>query len=478
MRKGLLPEACLILMILWPSIDPAVAQKHYKDLSYPKLKALEIPGIEQVVLKNGMKLFLLEDHELPIINLSSLIRVGSVYEPADKIDLASITGTVMRSGGTSTRTGDEIDEQLESIAASVETGIGQSSGSASMSVLKKDLEAGLSILADILMNPAFPEDKIELAKIQSRSSISRRNDDVRSIVSREFRKLIYGPGSVYARHPEYAAIDRITRDDLVAFHKKFFHPNSVRLAVWGDFSTPQMISKIEEVFRDWEPQEIDFPEVPDVNYEFRQTVNLIQKDDVNQTSIYLGHIGGLMNDPDYFPLILMNRVLGIGFTSRLFREVRSRQGLAYSVFGTFSARFDHPGLFYVGCQTKSETTVRAIRAMIDEVKKITEAEITEVVNRLMTYDYYGYPLEFLQKTKENIGKVTKFDILRVAQKHLRPQSVQVLAVGRAQDFDEPLSVLGPVKKIDVTIPEAVEEITAAAAETRAKGTDFQTQTPH
>ena len=126
---------------------------------------------------------------------------------------------------------------MEQIAASVETGIGRSSGSASMSVLKEDVDTGLSVLADVLMNPAFRQDKIDLAKISARSAIARRNDNPGGIASREYAKLIYGPDSVYARQTEYATIDNITRDDLVAFHRKFFHPNNTMLAVWGDFES-------------------------------------------------------------------------------------------------------------------------------------------------------------------------------------------------------------------------------------------------
>ncbi|MDA2923787.1 insulinase family protein [Acidobacteria bacterium AH-259-L09] len=469
-------RAVIVLTILAGLTRPGVAQKHYKDLQFPKLSSIEIPEVEEVTLANGIRLFLLEDHELPLINLSARIRVGSIYEPADKVGLASITGAVMRTGGTTSKTGDEIDEELERIAASVETGIGEDSGFASMSVLKKDLETGLTILADILRNPAFPEEKIQLAKIQRRSAIARRNDDADAIAGREFVKLIYGPDSVYARHTEYATIDRITRADLVAFHRNFFHPDNMMLAIWGDFSTSEMIKRMEEAFKGWEKREIEFPAVPEVNYEFRHTFNLVRRDDVNQTSVYMGHIGGLRNDPDYFALILMNRILGGGFTSRLVKEVRSRQGLAYSVFGIYSAHYDHPGVFFVGCQTKSETTVRAIRAMSEEVKKMTQSEVTdeeleiaresylnsfvfnfdstrEIVNRLMTYAYYGYPLDFLQKTKESVEKVVKADILRVAKRHLRPAQMQILAVGRVQDFDEPLSVLGPVNEVDITIPE-------------------------
>jgi len=447
----------------------------YEDLKYPKLGDIEIPDVERLTLANGMRLFLVEDHELPLIGISARIRTGSIYEPADKIGLASITGIVMRTGGTVSKTGDELDEQLERIAASVETGIGLNSGSASMSVLKEDIDTGLAILADVLMNPAFREDKIMLAKIRHRSSIARRNDNVSSIAIREYEKLIYGPESVYARHTEYATIENITRDDLVAFHKKYFKPNNVMLAVIGDFDTGEIIKKIEKAFEGWQKADIDFPDVPKVQYEFKATTNVVRKEDINQSNIYLGHIGGVMSDPDYFALIVLNRILGGGFTGRLFKNIRSREGLAYSVFGLYSSNYDFPGIFYVGCQTKSESTVYAIRAMTEEVKKMTESEVTdeelalakesylnsfvfnfdskgEIVSRLMTYAYYGYPEDFLQKAKENIEKVTKADVLRVAREHLKPDKMQILAVGRPQDFDEPLSVFGPVHEIDIAIP--------------------------
>jgi len=156
--------SALGLGLLWSGCTQQ--QAGYKSLKYPKLRDIEMPEVEQVTLGNGMRLFLLEDHELPLVSISVRVRTGSMYEPTEKVGLASITGEVMRTGGTITKTGDEIDEELESIAASVETGIGLSSGSASMSVLKQDLDTGLAILADVLMNPAFRQDKIELARMQ------------------------------------------------------------------------------------------------------------------------------------------------------------------------------------------------------------------------------------------------------------------------------------------------------------------------
>ena len=457
---------------------PAVAQepaRAYKQLKYPMLRDIKVPEVQRLTLPNGMQLLLLEDHELPLIHVSAVIRTGSIYEPADKIGLAGITGTVMRTGGTASRTGDELDEQLEQIAASVETGIGRSSGSASMSVLKEDVDTGLSVLADVLMNPAFRQEKIDLAKISARSAIARRNDNPGGIAMREYGKLIYGPDSVYARQTEYATIDSITRDDLVAFHRKFFHPNGTMLAVWGDFDAQQMIAKIKTAFQDWPRADVELPPVAEVKYEFPATVSAIRKDDMSQSVIRLGHIGGLMNDPDYYALMVMNEILGGGFTSRLFKNVRSRQGLAYSVGGAYGSDFDHLGMFSLSCQTKLKSTVHATEAIITEVKKMTQEEVTDeelalakdsylnsfvfnfdskgqIINRLMTYAYYGYPADFLQKTKENVEKVTKADVLRVAQAHLRPDKLQILVVGRPDDLDKPLSTLGEVKTLDITIP--------------------------
>ncbi|HVP36385.1 MAG TPA: insulinase family protein [Terriglobales bacterium] len=466
----------LIFLILFVT-SAGWAQKSYKDLKYPPLGQLKIPEVKREVLPNGMIVFLAEDHQLPIIGLSAKIRTGSVFEPADKIGLASITGMVMRTGGAGSRTGDQIDDELERLGASVETYIGGTEGGASMSVLKEDVDKGLSILADILMNPKFDQDKIDLAKVQQKSVISRRNDQVGEIADREFNKLIYGAQSPYARVPEYTTIDNISRDDLVAFHKKYFHPNYTIIGVWGDFNTRDMLQKIKKAFANWKPEKVQGLEFPKVDYKYHSSVNLVKKDDVNQTNIYLGHIGGLMNDPDYPAISLMNMIFGGSFASRLFVKVRSEEGLAYHVSGSYNFDFAYPDAFYVLCQTKTESTVKAIKYMVEETKKLTQEEVTDeelnrakeyylnsfafkfdtkdkVVNRMMTYEYYGFPPDFTQTTRDKIEKVTKADILRAAKSHLHPDQLVILAVGKSQDFDQPLSVLGKVDTLDITIPEA------------------------
>ncbi|MEM1094527.1 MAG: pitrilysin family protein [Bacteroidota bacterium] len=470
--KQLLFLGALLLVAL-----PAQAQTHPNDLTFPALPDFEIPQAEKVTLENGMTVFLIEDRELPLISMSARIGGGSLHEPVEKTGLASITGQVMRTGGTSSMDGDAMNEALENIGASVETGMGGSSASASLSTLKEHIDTVLPIFADVLQNPAFPEDKINLAKTQTRSGISRRNDNSQQIANREFDQLLYGETSPYATTAEYYTIDAITRDDLVAFHQRFFHPNNVILGVWGDFETSDMVAKIEAAFGAW-PINPDFvrPEAPPVPTDPQPSVNLATKTDVNQSTVLIGHVGEVtFDDPDYPAIQVMNNVLGGGFYSRLFGEVRTNQGLAYAVFGNYSGGYETPGQFYAGVMTKSESTVDAAQSVMREVERMREAPPTaeevqlakddylnsfvfnfdtrsEIVNRMMTYEYYGYPTDFLDQVKSGIEATTADDVLRVSQAYLKPDKATVVVVGNPSEFGEPLSTMGEVNEIDLTIP--------------------------
>ena len=480
----------LILILTFLMSGITFAQKSPKDkFDFPKLNDIKMPKIEEKVLNNGMKLYLVEDQNYPTINMRAMIRTGSVFEPAEKIGLASITGSVLRTGGTKSMTGDEIDKKLETMAASIEGGIGSGSGFLSVSMLKENLDEVLSVFADIVMNPVFDQEKIGLEKVQHRSGISRRNDDIGGITSREFNKLIYGADSPYARQAEYETIDAITRDDLIAFYKKFLHPNNIMMTVWGDFKTKDMVKKLDQAFANWQSKKVDIPPLPKVDYQFDYTVNYIDKPDVNQSNIMLGHIGGLRSNPDYAALSVMNRILSF---DRMFKTIRTNEGLAYSVWGSYGSGYKVPGVFSAGAQTKSQSTVYAIELMIKEMKKMMAEEVTDdelkkakdnflntyvfnfdskakIVNRMMRLAYYDYPLDFSDKFIKQVENVTQADILRVAKKYLQPDKVQILVVGKKDDFDKPLSSLGKVNEIDISIPEPKVETPEATPETLAKG---------
>lgn len=484
-RMGYSPARRLIIsvVLVLGLTTLSTAQKAPKEIkSFPALHKIVMPDVQTLTLKNGMQVYLVEDPQYPTIDMRAMVRTGSIYEPDEELGLASITGTVLRTGGTTTRSGDDIDRMLETMGASVETGIAQTSGYASMSVLKANADEGLALLADILMHPVFAQEKIDLAKIEMRSEISRRNDNIWSITGREFNSLIYGKNHPYARYAEYATVDNITRDDIVAFYSTYFHPNNIIFAVWGDFNSKDMKKKLDAAFGKWTSAETIFPEKPKVDYRYRYTVNFVQKPDVNQSHIQMGHLGGLLSDPDYPALVIMNQILSM---DRMFKVLRTKEGLTYAPWGYFGADYDHPGVFNCGTQTKSQSTVYAVRLMLNEVKRMTEEPVTDeelqrakdsylnsfvfnfdskskIVSRLMTYAYFGYPLDFIDRLKDGIEKVTKEDVLRAAKNHLHPAEMQILVVGNKDDFGEPLSSLGDVNVIDITIPPPPGEAVASA----------------
>ena len=312
----------------------------------------------------------MEDHELPLIDVNVRIRTGGYWEPQDKVGLARLTGGVLRTGGTASMTGDQLDEYLEARAAIVSSGIGGDAGSAGMNCLKQDFDAVFKVFVEMLKSPAFAQDKLELAKIQANSAISRRNDNVGSITGREITKLAYGADSPIISLEEYKTIAAITRDDLVAWHKSYYRPNAMMIGVIGDFDRNAMKKAIESAFGSWERGAT--PPTPPVAY--RKTANpgvfFIEKEDVTQANISMAHLGIEQKNPDYFATVVMNEVLGGGFSGRLANEIRTKRGLAYSVGGSLGAAFDRPGLMRLTMQTKSESVYDAIAALKEQVRGI------------------------------------------------------------------------------------------------------------
>lgn len=477
-----------ILLLAVSFVSAAQAQRSWSEIEYPPLNSFDKPDIEIFELENGIRFYLVEDHELPLVNLRVLLRTGGVLVPNEKAGLNSITGSVMRTGGTTSISGDELNELLADRAASMETGIGLTSGSATMNVLKDDFEDLLPVFIDLLKNPAFPENRISLAKTQQKTSISRRNDESIPLGLREFQKLLYGSESVYARSTEYATIDNITRDDLVDFHAKSFVGRNMMIGLAGDFNIPEMRELLEDAFSTipaGDKIELNFP---DVNYEFVSSINFVDKRDVNQSFVMLGHVGGMRDNPDYATLQVMNRILSDGFSGRLMRIVRSQMGLAYAVFGEYGSGNFYPGMFYSGVMTQSETTAEAINAILDQIKRLQDEPVTEtelqdtkdrflnslvfeytsiasVLNERLSYDYAGLDPDSFDRLVEEVQAVTIEDIQQVANEYLRPDALQILVVGNGAEIGDQLEQFGDVNEVDITIPQPGEneEVTAGDA---------------
>ncbi|MGK7921698.1 MAG: M16 family metallopeptidase [Trichodesmium sp.] len=483
-RPKFLLTAFLVVVILFATLGriPAIAlssAKHYTELEYPPLPELELPEYTRFKLDNGMIVYLMEDHELPLIGGRAIFRTGARFEPENQAGLADLTGTVMRTGGTSEHSPEEINQLLEQKAAAVETGIGNTSGSARFSCLTEDLNQVFGMFTEVIRQPVFAPEKLELAKQQWEGAIARRNDNPESIAGREFQKLIYGQEHPYARTVEYETLNNISQEDLINFHQKYFHPENMILGIIGDFKTKKMRSLIKQKFGDWEPStKAAKPRLPSVTQAEMGKVFFVEQPQLTQSYIQIGHLGGKLDNPDYTALSVMNGVLN-GLGGRLFNNIRSRQGLAYSVSAYWSPNYDYPGVFIGGGQTRSDATVPFIQSVKEEIERIRTQPITQeelnqakdstlnsfifnfqdpaqTLSRLMLYEYYDYPEDFIFRYREELEKITIADVQRVAQKYLKPEQMVTLVVGNKQDIQPPLSSLGDgikITSIDISIPE-------------------------
>lgn len=468
--------ATLLLVVIVHRPAIASEAKHYTELEFPPLPEVQIPDYERYQLDNGMTVYLMEDRELPLVSGTALIRTGSRYEPAPEVGLADITGTVMRSGGTIQHPADELNQMLEQRAAVVETAIDTNSGNAAFSALSEDLNFVFELFAETIQQPAFPEDKIALAKEQIKGGIARRNDDPDEIASREFRKLVYGESSPYARTVEYETLDNIAREDVIGFYEKYVRPENMILGIVGDFDPAVVKPLIAETFGNWNPQANEpKPGVPQASQKHLGGVFVVDRPQLTQSYIQMGHIGGELSSPDYPALSVLNGILN-GFGGRLFNEVRSRQGLAYVAYGYWSAQFDYPGLFVAGGQTRSDATVPFIQTVMAELEKLRSQLISpeelnfakesilnsfvfnfqnpeQTLSRLLRYEYYDYPTDFIFQYQNAVQNVTREDIRRVAQEYLQPNQIVTLVVGNQADINPPLSALSAdVTTVDISIP--------------------------
>ena len=452
------------------------APADWKDIQPPPLHPFHPQVPKRIQLANGMVIFLQEDHELPLIRGTARIRGGSRDEPAEKVGLVQIYGEVWRTGGTSSKTGDQLDDFLEAHAAKVETSGDRDSVSITWDCLKENLDDVFAVFLELLREPEFREDKLPLAKNQVNTAISRRNDEPFQIAFREASKLVYGPASPYARVSEYATVAAVTRQDLVTWHKQYVHPNNIILGVVGDFDAVKMEAKLHEAFDAWPKG----PAPPKNEVLFKGPkpgIYFVPKDDVTASLVQMVDLGTTRDNPDYYAIEVFNQFFGGSFSSRLFSNIRSKKGLAYAVGGGVGTEFDHPGTLRLFLGTKSKTTAAAIDAFNEELNTLktdpaTTQELTKakeailnsfvfrfdskekVLNERLSYEFYGYPADSLERYQVGIEKVTQADVARVAQKYVHKDRLAVLVVGKAADFDKPLSTYGPVTTINVTIPPA------------------------
>ena len=452
MRRLLLFGTLLCIAL---AADPIV--KHPRDLHFPA-REFTAPkaAAYRHTLSNGAVAFLVEDHEFPLINIAVTVRTGSYLDPAGKEGLASMMGRQMSMGGTKTKSPAAFDEETAFLAAQIRSGVSEIGGEAGLNCLSKDLDAGLAaVYRHACRNPAFDEARLKIAKSASIQQMQRRNDSTGSIEQREFRRLLRGEHHFTTAETTKASIESITRQDLLDFHDRYYYPSSFILAVSGDFDTKQMLAKLEQALANWPNRDTRVPDLARPRLHSTPGVYIVDKKDVNQGRVEMGHIGVAISNPDHLALEVMNGILGgNNFTSRIFARVRTDEGLAYHAGSSFHAGTYYAGVFAVELQSKSPSVAQAIAISIEEMQRLQTAKVSAEELETATNsaveglplrfstagrkagqfasDYYTHlPEDYWQNYTRRIRALTADEIQRVARKYLHPDQLVILAVGNA-----------------------------------------------
>ena len=466
----------IILLLIMCAFSTASAAESGKadprNMTFPELR-FDIPKAERVILECGAPVYLLRDTELPIISVAAMVKTGIVYDPAQKTGLAGMTGSAMRNGGAGGMTPQELDEELEFMASTVESVIGEDMGAVSMTTLVKNFDRTLVIFKDILLRPDFNKKRVELIRKQTLEKLRRQNDDPRDIADRELISAIYA-GHPLGKTPDFKSIASITRNDMVMFHKRFFSVGNMILVVSGDFQREEIIQRLNSIFRDKTPD--NFPvldNIPQPELDLRPEIIYARKD-TSQTAIRMGRLGLSKDNPDLYAVRVLDYILGGGFASRLTMEIRTNRGLAYNVGSHFDIGRRFTGTFVAETETKTENTAMVIGLLKDIIAELTKEEVSDqelqsakdyiinsfmfgfttpasVVTQQARLEYYGYPDEYLENYRDNILKVTKQDVLAAAHKYLSPDIFKIVVVGNPAKFDKPLTTFGPARELDLKL---------------------------
>lgn len=448
-----------LVLAVSPSIAVAKIADHpdkltYQDLNYQPPK----PADYRHTLKCGATVYVAENPEVPTFDLTIMVRAGSMYEPVEKAGVSDMTGYLMRNGGVEGMTAKQLDERVAYLAGDISVDIGSEQGTASLFCLSKDIDEGLDLFKKVLRTPQFDQAALDRYRADLLSDMAQRNNSTPAIESREWAFLIYGdhPSTNMFRETE-KSVNSVTRDDLIAYHKKYFFPKNFVLSVAGDFKTDEILAKLDALLASWPDQDLNLPQISDQIPEPKPGVYMIRKEDVNQSRIRIGHLGVERDTPDQYALSVMNDILGGGgFTSRIVRRVRSDEGLAYNAGSRFDRPVLYPGTFRAYFQTKHATAAFGTRLIVDEIKRIRDEKcdadavenakssiISDLVNPFSSKkaivstfasdQYTNRPDEYWQEYTKNVEAVTPDAVQAVAQKYLHPEKLIFLVVGNPEE---------------------------------------------
>lgn len=475
LARSLVSGIVALGILALPSI--ALAQNVPADWPAPEEIGAEpieftAPEPTEATLSNGIKVFLMEDHTLPLIQGVAYVDAPSLLEPDDKVGLASMTAALLREGGAGGRSPDEIDQTLETLAASVEASpVGDILAAVAFDTLADNLDEVLPIWRDVLVSPDFDAERLEVRRQRMLESIRRVVDDPVQLGVREFFARV-AANHPSGRYPTQETVNAIAREDLQAFYDRWYGPSVTTVAVTGDFDTQEMIARLEETLGSWEHDTAEHPEIPLLDTTPERVVYHAPKD-IAQSVILVGHPAVVTYTPAYNDLVVANHILGAGgFTSRLFDEIRSRQGLAYATGSSLTEGIAYPGTFFAYAITRADATAQTLALMLGEIQELiqegaTEEETHHARQTLLNQSLFRFTspaavneraarvalldLEpgYYERYLENLQEITAEDVSAAAASELRPEDFVILVVGNAAMFDRPLSEFGEVETIEL-----------------------------
>ncbi len=419
-------------------------------------------------LPNGITMFFIEDREFPTVQMFFYIRGGSVHDPKGKEGLASLAMQALRQGGSVRRSADEIDEVLDFSGINLEMAASQEFESLQLSLHKKDLDQALSILFDLLKEPAFDPSRFEIVKSRMQEALKREEEDPLTVGYREFPGFIYGPDASWGRKSSVASLGRIGRDDVVGFFNRQITPDKIVVAASGDLSADELRDKLQQKTMGWAPVPTELPPIPALAATDGKDGRILSKPGLTQSTILIGHLGESRDNPDKFALLVMNYILGGGgsLTSRLGEEIRSSSGKAYGVWSDFGFGRDR-GIFRAVAQTALGNTAWVARKMAEMIREtahhpqFSEEEIRrarESILRSLFFDFetrfsqvkqlaqfylWGYPADYLDVFQKNIRSVSCKDLERVAATYLKPDVLKMLVVTDGEALGAQMESLKP-----------------------------------
>lgn len=409
------------------------------------------PLAHREVLPNGVVLLVAERPAIPIVEVRLYLRAGSVYDPPDAGGLAHLTADML-TRGTTKRTGPEIDRAIEFVGGSLEGDAGRDGATVSLSVLKKDLAMGLDLVADVLLRPAFPEAELTRKREEIAAGIQRSEQDPETVAARAMAPLLY-PGHPYSR-PVPGTVESVkglTREQIITFHRENYRPDAAVISVVGAVTRDEVRRALLASLGAWAAPSTRRPAIPPAPAAPPVEAREIHRD-LTQATVSLARPGIKQDHPDYFSLLVANYILGGGSASRLYTKVREERGLVYSVYSALGPG-RYGASYFVGLQTRLEAVDEAVRLVKEEMARIGREAVTpRELDLAKSYLIGSYPLrtdtsgkmagllvaveennlglDWPDRFKAGVSRVTAADVTRVAAIYLDPATFSSVTVGK------------------------------------------------